>query len=122
LDDVRSMEVNLTMVGEDGFRLSEISRMSLISRDILDLVAQTINEHHQYPDGLALFTGTLFAPTQDRHSAGMGFTHQPGDLVSISASKIGKLQNRVTYTHLAHPWNFGMIALMRNLSQRGLLS
>jgi len=40
----------------------------MISRDLADLVAQTINENHQYPDDLILFAGTLFAPTQDRDS------------------------------------------------------
>jgi fumarylacetoacetate (FAA) hydrolase family protein len=95
--------------------------MTLISRDVLDLVSQTINENHQYPDGFALFTGTLFAPTQDRDSEGQGFTHKLGDVVSISADKLGTLQNRVTYTHLAPRWEFGISALMKNLSQRGLL-
>jgi fumarylacetoacetate (FAA) hydrolase family protein len=121
LDDVRQMEVTLTIAGEDGFQLAEVSRMSLISRDVLDLTAQTINEHHQYPDGMALFTGTLFAPNQDRGAPGQGFTHHPGDIVTIRAAKIGRLQNRVTYTHLAPPWEFGVTALMHNLSQRNLL-
>ena len=31
-----------------------------------NIAAQTIGRHHQYPDGLVLFLGTLFAPTQDR--------------------------------------------------------
>lgn len=121
LEDVRKMEVVLTIEGEDGFQLSEVSRMSLISRDVLDLVSQTINEHHQYPDGIALFTGTLFAPTQNRGGEEKGFTHKLGDIVSISSDKLGKLQNRVTYTHQAPPWEFGIMALMKNLSQRGLL-
>lgn len=121
LEDVRKMELGLTIDGEDGFQLAGVSRMSLISRDVLDLVSQTINEHHQYPDGIALFTGTLFAPTQDRGGEGMGFTHKLGDIVSIHSKKLGKLQNRVTYTHLALPWEFGITALMKNLSQRGLL-
>ncbi len=122
LDDVRNAEVTLTIEGEDGFRLEEVSPMNLISRDVLDLVSQTISEHHQYPDGLALFTGTLFAPTQDRGDQGQGFTHKTGDIVCIRSDKLGKLQNRVTYTHQAPPWEFGITALMKNLSQRGLLS
>ncbi len=121
LDDVRATAVSLTIEGEDGFTLTDSSLMSKISRDVLDLVAQTINENHQYPDGLALFTGTLFAPTQDRDGEGMGFTHKIGDIVSIGAEKLGVLQNKVTYSHEAPPWEFGMAALMRNLSQRGLL-
>jgi fumarylacetoacetate (FAA) hydrolase family protein len=121
LDDVRQMEVSLTIEGEDGFTLSEVSPMSLISRDVLDLVQQTIGTHHQYPDGLALFTGTLFAPTQDRDGNGIGFTHKIGDVVSIRSDKLGTLQNRVAYSHEAPPWEFGISALMKNLSHRNLL-
>ncbi|MFN2136022.1 MAG: fumarylacetoacetate hydrolase family protein [Candidatus Promineifilaceae bacterium] len=121
LDDIRVMELTLTVAGEDGFRLQETSPMNRISRDILDLVAQTINENHQYPDGLALFTGTLFAPTQDRAGDGQGFTHHVGDVVTISAPALGALQNRVTYCHDAPPWQFGLTALMHNLGRRGLL-
>jgi fumarylacetoacetate (FAA) hydrolase family protein len=121
LDDVRNAVVGLTIEGQDGFELEEVSPMNMISRDVLDLVSQTINENHQYPDGLALFTGTLFAPTQDRGGQGQGFTHKPGDIVTISADKLGRLQNHVSYTDQAPPWEFGLTALMKNLSQRGLL-
>jgi fumarylacetoacetate (FAA) hydrolase family protein len=121
LEDVRQIDVSLTIAGEDGFSLAEISPMNLISRDVLDLVSQTINAYHQYPDGLALFTGTLFAPTQDRDATGQGFTHKIGDIVSIRSDKLGTLQNRVTYCDQAPPWDFGISALMQNLSQRRLL-
>lgn len=122
LDDVRQAKVSLRIEGADGFMLSEVSLMSKISRDVLDLVAQTIGKDHQYPDGLALFAGTMFAPTQDRLGGGQGFTHKIGDVVTICTDKLGTLQNRVTYCHLAPPWEFGISALMRNLSQRGLLN
>ncbi|NQD55803.1 fumarylacetoacetate hydrolase, partial [Pseudomonas sp. CM25] len=62
LDDVRNAEVDLRVEGEDGFVLSGRSSMRQISRDPQDLVQQTLNENHQYPDGLVLFLGTLFAP------------------------------------------------------------
>jgi len=121
IEDVRNQDVALTIEGEDGFKLAEVSRMKKISRDLLDLVSQTINENHQYPDGIALFTGTLFAPTQDRGGHGMGFTHKIGDVVRISSEKLGVLQNRVAYCHQASKWEFGISALMKNLAQRGLL-
>jgi fumarylacetoacetate (FAA) hydrolase family protein len=122
IDDVRTEEIRLEIVGaQDGFRLSDKSRMSEISRDVADLVAQTINESHQYPDGLVLFTGTLFAPTQDRGEAGMGFTHKPGDVVRISSDHIGTLENEVSYCDRIEPWDFGIAALMRNLARRGVL-
>lgn len=122
LEDVRNAELNLTIAGaEDGFKLDEISPMSKISRDVLDLVNQTYGENHQYPDGFALFTGTLFAPTQDRGGAGQGFTHKLNDIVRISTPKLGTLHNRVVYCNQAAPWTFGTRALMKNLAKRGLL-
>jgi fumarylacetoacetate (FAA) hydrolase family protein len=92
-----------------------------MSRDFMDLVTQTINASHQYPDGLALFTGSLFAPIQDRGASGKGFFHRPGDRVSITSEHLGCLQNRVTWSHLAPPWTFGLTELMNNLARRGLL-
>lgn len=122
LKDVRNAEVKVTVHGKsDGFLLEDKSDMTKISRDVLDLVGQTISHHHQYPDGFALFTGTLFAPTKDRESNGKGFTHKKGDIVSISSMKLGMLQNTVAYTHEAPAWTFGISDLMKNLSQRGLL-
>ena len=121
LDDVRQMDVTLLVEGNDDFILEEKVSMRLISRDVMDLVRQTINPTHQYPDGLALLTGTLFAPNQDRDDEGKGFTHKVGDIVTISADKLGALQNRVVYCDQAPPWEFGISALMANLSQRDLL-
>ncbi|WP_250463539.1 fumarylacetoacetate hydrolase family protein [Microbulbifer litoralis] len=121
IDDVRSAEVTLEIEGEDGFALREVSPMSEISRDPLNLVEQTIGRTHQYPDGVALFTGTLFAPTQDRDSEGAGFTHKEGDRVRISSPKLGALTNRVTTSDKAPEWTFGFSALIRNLAARGLL-
>ena len=69
IDDVRKAVVELEIVGTDNYRLEGKSTMAEISRDPLDLVKQTISEH-QYPDGFALFLGTLFAPTQDRDVKG----------------------------------------------------
>jgi len=122
LDDIRNAEVTLDIRGrEDDFHLQDRSRMSEISRDVADLVAQTINESHQYPDGLALFTGSLFAPVQDRGEPGMGFTHRPGDVVSISSPWLGTLEQEVRYCNEVPKWTFGVSALMSNLAKRGLL-
>ena len=95
--------------------------MALMSRDLTDLVAQTINDTHQYPDGLVLMTGTMFAPTKDRGEPGSGFTHQVGDVVMVSTPPLGALFNRVGHCHEIEPWRFGAAALMRNLAARGLL-
>lgn len=121
LDDVRNAEVDLRVEGEDGFILSGSSSMRQISRDPQDLVQQTVNENHQYPDGLVLFLGTLFAPKQDRDEPGSGFTHKPGDVVSISNALMGTLCNRVTTSDLAPRWEFGLRSLIDSLSRRGLL-
>ena len=121
LDDVRAAELTLTVVGADGFRLDGRSSMREISRDPVDLVAQTIGRHHQYPDGFMLFLGTMFAPVQDRDAPGQGFTHHHGDRVTIAAPGLGALVNPVGLSTEVPEWTFGTAALMRNLAARGLL-
>ncbi|HVJ02220.1 MAG TPA: fumarylacetoacetate hydrolase family protein [Sphingomonas sp.] len=121
MDDVRSAVVDLTIDGPEGYRLSGTNKMSEISRDPTDLVRQALSEH-QYPDGFALFLGTLFAPVQDRDHVGRGFTHKVDDVVRISTPKLGTLVNRVTTSKAAAPWEFGIRDLMRNLAERGLLA
>jgi fumarylacetoacetate (FAA) hydrolase family protein len=120
IDTVRQLDVELEIVGSDNYILNGVSSMVQISRDPLELTRQAISEH-QYPDGFALFLGTLFAPTQDRDTPGHGFTHKEGDMVRISSPKLGVLENRVTTSKIAPPWTFGVNDLITNLSQRGLL-
>ena len=105
-----------------GFASQGSSSITKISRDPEDLVAQTFGPHHQYPDGFALFLGTMFAPTQDRGEAGMGFTHKRGDIVTIAAPKLGSLVNRMKSSAECEPWTFGISALMSNLARRGLIN
>jgi len=121
LDDVRQLDLEMKVAGEDGFVLEDGSTMTKISRDPADLVKQTISRNHQYPDGLVLFTGTLFAPTYDRDAVGMGFTHKIGDIVTIKTPRLGALVNRVNLSTEVLPWQFGTGQLMKNLAQRGLL-
>lgn len=122
LDDIRQMDLAMSVDGaEDGYHLSDGSSMKFISRDIEDLVGQTISRNHQYPDGLVLYTGTMFAPTDDRGEKGSGFTHKVGDIVRVSSPKLGTLINRVNLTTKAPEWKFGVGALMKNLAKRGLL-
>jgi fumarylacetoacetate (FAA) hydrolase family protein len=121
MDDVRRTEVRLTVSGDDGFTLQGASSMAEISRDPADLAAYAIGANNQYPDGLLLFTGTMFAPTEDRDAPGQGFTHHVGDVVAIAADRLGTLVNRVNRTDRIAPWTFGAGALMRNLAARGLL-
>ncbi len=121
MDDVRSAVVDLQIDGPEGYTLRGTNKMSEISRDPTDLVRQALSEH-QYPDGFALFLGTLFAPVQDRDHPGRGFTHKTGDVVRIATPKLGALVNRVTTSKAAAPWQFGIRDLMRNLAARGLLA
>ena len=121
LDDVRMAELSLTVRGLDQFTLHGRSSMSKISRDVADLVDETIGRHHQYPDGFCLMTGTLFAPSEDRDEIGGGFTHKVGDLVQISTPTLGALVNEVELSENIEPWEFGTGALMKNLAARGLL-
>ena len=119
--DVEQAELALTVTGEDGFVLNGRSSMNQISRKPASIVAQTIGRHHQYPDGFFLFLGTLFAPIQDRDTAGQGFTHKVGDQVVIAEASLGQLQNTVRLSTQCPEWTFGTSALMKNLAKRGLL-
>ena len=121
LDDVRKATISLVVEGEDGFRLEGGSSMAKISRDPSDLAAQTIGASHAYPDGFVLLLGTMFAPVADRGAPGMGFTHKTGDIVTISAEKLGRLVNRMRPCEECERWTFGVGALMRNLAKRGLI-
>jgi fumarylacetoacetate (FAA) hydrolase family protein len=121
LDTVRQLEVRMLIEGvDDGFALEGTSQMREISRDPLDLVAQTCGAHHQYPDGFMLFLGTMFSPIKDRDAAGGGFTHHAGDRVSISTPTLGTLVNTVQRSDEIEPWTFGVRALYKSLAQRGL--
>lgn len=121
-DAMRRAEIELLVEGrDDGFELKATSSMSAISRDIEDLVAQTIGPHHAYPDGFVLFCGTMFAPVVDRGAAGLGFTHHRGDFVRIASPELGGLVNQVEACDRIEPWSFGTSALLLNLSARKLL-
>ncbi|PUE53427.1 fumarylacetoacetate hydrolase family protein [Limnohabitans parvus] len=122
IDDVRQCDLSLQVQGPEGFVMQGSSSLSQISRDPLNLVAQAMGKYHQYPDGMLLFLGTMFAPTQDRHGPGQGFTHVVGDVVSVSTPLLGTLVNRVTTSDQAVPWVYGTRQLMRDLAQRGLLA
>lgn len=119
--DVRQAELAMKVMGPEGFEMSGSSSLRLISRDPLELVEHAIGPNHQYPDGLVLFLGTMFAPTQDRFGPGQGFTHAVGDLVAISTARLGTLVNRVNTSDRIAPWQYGVNALMRDLARRGLL-
>ena len=123
IDDVRRITVALRGRRAGGLRARRApARSSKISRDPLDLVGQAIGAAPDYPDGLMLFLGTMFAPTQDRHGPGQGFTHEvgrPRDDRRAGARRAG--QPRGAFDQDAARWTFGIGALMRNLAGRGLL-
>lgn len=118
IDDVRQADLHMVVRGPEGFVMEGASSISQISRDPLDLAAQAMGQYHQYPDGMMLFLGTMFAPTQDRHGPGQGFTHVVGDTVAVSTPKLGTLFNHVTTSDRAAPWTYGVRALMQDLARR----
>ena len=127
IDDVRRCQLSMQVLGADGqFEMHGSSNLAMISRDPLELVDQTMGSWqqrtHQYPDGFMLYLGTMFAPTQDRHGPGQGFTHAVGDVVSVSTPLLGTLVNRVNLSDQVPPWSYGTGALMRDLARRGLLA
>lgn len=118
--DLDQATVSLRVEGQDGFVMTGESPMAAISRTPSDLAGQLLNRSHQYPDGAVLFLGTMFAPVKDRRAPGQGFTHETGDRVEIASPRLGRLVNWVDRTDRCPEWTFGTLALMRNLTTRGL--
>jgi fumarylacetoacetate (FAA) hydrolase family protein len=116
LESLRREEITLTVEGEDGYRMEGRNSLARISRPFEDLISAARGRHHQYPDGFALFTGTLFAPTQDRDAQGLGFTHKDGDVVTINSPRLGSLINQTEQTEQMEPWTFGITALFSYLA------
>ncbi|PVE16038.1 fumarylacetoacetate hydrolase family protein [Arthrobacter sp. Bz4] len=108
LDDARHESIQLTVRGADGYVLTGTNSVQRLSRPFEELVGAAYGKHHQYPDGFVLFTGTLFAPNEDRETPGMGFTHKAGDVVEIGSDRLGKLTNMVKPTEDLDPWKFGI--------------
>lgn len=118
VDDARDLTIDLTVTGEDGYELRGVNSVSALSRTFEELVGAAMGRHHQYPDGCVLFTGTLFAPTEDRTAPGEGFTHRPGDVVSIENPRLGALVNTVRRTEELPPWTYGIRSLFADLSRQ----
>ncbi|MFJ6280127.1 fumarylacetoacetate hydrolase family protein [Arthrobacter subterraneus] len=108
LDDARRETIHLTVTGTDGYTLNGTNSVERLSRPFEELVGAAYGTHHQYPDGFVLFTGTLFAPNEDRDAPGMGFTHKTGDVVEIRSERLGTLTNMVAPTEDLEPWRFGI--------------
>ncbi|MFP5316233.1 MAG: fumarylacetoacetate hydrolase family protein [Actinomycetes bacterium] len=108
LDDARRETIRLTVTGADGYTLNGTNSVERLSRPFEELVGAAYGPHHQYPDGFVLFTGTLFAPNEDRDAPGMGFTHKTGDVVEIRSERLGTLTNMVAPTEDLEPWRFGI--------------
>lgn len=121
LPNVQGMKLTYSVEAADGEVFSDTGAMDQISRGLLTLVKQVVNEHHGYPDGVALFTGCMFKAPSTRGAAGEVFTHKVGDVVTIKAPPLGTLINRVNTTDKVRPWNFGISDLMTNLANRQLL-
>jgi fumarylacetoacetate (FAA) hydrolase family protein len=121
IEDVKRAQIGLRVAGEDGFVLEGSSNMAEISRSPESLVEAAIGRHHQYPDGLVMYCGTMFAPVKDRGGAGKGFTHKGGDIVSISTPVLGTLTNRVRLATECPEWTYGTSHLLRDLAGAGLL-
>jgi fumarylacetoacetate (FAA) hydrolase family protein len=118
VDTLREEEILLRVEGLDGYLLEGRNTLARISRPFEELVAATRGRHHQYPDGFALFTGTLFAPTQDRDEPGQGFTHKHGDVVTIRSRHLGALINRVGTAEELPEWTFGLRQLFGYLAEQ----
>lgn len=120
LHQLSGSELTLEIDGPDGFHVSETAPLSGLVRGFQALVDAAFDQH-DYPDGVALFTGSAFAPTWDRSGRGEGFTHLDGDQVTIRSPLLGELRHRVRRCPDLPAWEFGLVALMQNLTKRRLL-
>ena len=126
LEDARGIEIELRVEGRpesdggDGFVLDGLNTVGALSRTFERLVEATLGDHHQYPDGCVILTGTLFAPTLDRDAPGEGFTHKHGDVVTIANPRLGRLVSTVGPTEQLAPWTYGVRQLVADLSAAGL--
>lgn len=119
LPNVQGLKVTYAFEGSDGVVLTDTGSMNQLSRSLQSIVGHAFNDHHTYPDGLALFTGCMFQAPSTRE--GEPFSHKVGDVVSIKAPALGALTNRVNATDKVRRWNFGIAELMSNLANRQLL-
>ncbi|MFE2185615.1 IclR family transcriptional regulator C-terminal domain-containing protein [Streptomyces sp. NPDC059455] len=71
---------------------------------------------HGLPGRLdALVSGGLVGQT----SRSVGFTHRPGDRVTISSPHLGTLMNTTAPTEDLPPWEFGLLAMSTYLAGLG---
>jgi fumarylacetoacetate (FAA) hydrolase family protein len=118
IENIKKCHVELSIEGLDGFSSKGANKMDEISRSPEDLVAQVIGENHQYPDGIVLFLGTMFAPSEDRDKQGEGFSHKLGDQVKISTEHLGSLVNWVNHCNRIPRWEFGIDSLIKYVFKR----
>ena len=99
----------------------KVSGCSLLFLGMTMALGINTNPHMELYAYILLFLGTLFAPTEDRDVVGEGFTHKVGDKVTISEPNLGDLINYVNLSTDCPQWSFGIAAMVKNLSQRGLI-
>jgi len=114
-------DVTLQIWGRDGFAFRGTDPLAEMSREPQALVDQASGANHRYPDGFALFLGTMSIPTGTRRSTDEGFTHAVADEVRVSNPLLGSLTNWVETCDRTPAWQLGIGALMANLARRGLL-
>lgn len=112
IDDARATVLKIRVEGQDRYYLETSGDVSGITRSFENLVSQVMGQFHNYPDGLMLFTGTMWVPVDDRFGDGRGFSHKNGDYVTISADRLGLLTNRTRPAEVCPPWTFGLAALI----------
>lgn len=116
LEEARRSVLEISIDGADGYCTQARGDVSDITRPLEELVRQVMGRHHQYPDGLMLFTGTMWTPLDDRIDEAKGFCHRDGDYVTIGSERVGVLCNRTRPAEECAPWTFGLAALIDRLA------
>ena len=72
-----ALRSELTVEGPDNFRLEGNELDAPDQPRPADLAAQTLDAKHQYPDGMMLFLGTMFAPVRTATAPARGSPTSP---------------------------------------------
>ena len=102
--------VKLTVTGERRLR-ARGSTMREISRDPLDLVAQTTAITSTRTASCC--SAARCSRRRGPRRAGQRLHHHVGDVVRIRGAKLGELMNRIEYSERLAPWTYGGGGLMR---------
>src|SRR5262245_45194957 len=96
VEDPNGLEITMSVRRDGGSAFKGSTSTSRLARSLPDLVA-ALCAAYDFPDGVALATGTGIVPEMD-------FALQEGDLVEIDIEQVGRLTNQVVVGKYPFGW------------------